>query len=230
MRAAEISISRGFPGGTPLESPGGDRLPPGPPRDFIFQPDLRITKGVRVMTVPIPGSKVRSDSQKVKFSTIFGRPKTCFFDQISGVPGRAPLATNHAGRSVRVSPHPGGRGQDGIVSGTFPGFLPKQPLLSSRSLLPSPCGAAAGLPSSPSALTGSGLAQLLPSWTILQNKNFKSLGGTPGGTPGGPPTDTPQGSPGDTRGDHQGTPQGGSPGGTPGDTQRKPQGTPQAPV
>ena len=48
------------------------------------------------MPVPIPGSKVGSDNQKVKFLTIFGRPKTRFFDQISGVPGRAPLATNHA--------------------------------------------------------------------------------------------------------------------------------------
>ena len=49
------------------------------------------------MPVPIPGSKVGSDNQKVKFLTIFGRPKTRFFDQISGVPGRAPLATNHLG-------------------------------------------------------------------------------------------------------------------------------------
>ena len=48
------------------------------------------------MPVPISNLKVRSDSQRVKFLTIFGRPKTCFFDQISGVPGRAPLATNHA--------------------------------------------------------------------------------------------------------------------------------------
>ena len=48
------------------------------------------------MPVPIPGSKVGSDNQKVKFLTISGRPKTGFFDQISGVPGRAPLATNHA--------------------------------------------------------------------------------------------------------------------------------------
>ena len=48
------------------------------------------------MPVPNPGSKVGSDNQKVKFLTIFGRPKTGFFDKISGVPGRAPLATNHA--------------------------------------------------------------------------------------------------------------------------------------
>ena len=31
------------------------------------------------MPVPIPGSKVRSDNQKVKFLTIFGRPKTGIF-------------------------------------------------------------------------------------------------------------------------------------------------------
>ena len=48
------------------------------------------------MPVPIPGSKVGSDSQKVKFLMIFGRPKTRFFEEILGVPGRAPLATNHA--------------------------------------------------------------------------------------------------------------------------------------
>ena len=48
------------------------------------------------MPVPIPGSNVGSDTQKVKFLTIFGRPKTGIFDKISGVPGRAPLATNHA--------------------------------------------------------------------------------------------------------------------------------------
>ena len=38
------------------------------------------------MPVPIPGSKVGSDTQKVKFLTIFGRPETRFFCQISGVP------------------------------------------------------------------------------------------------------------------------------------------------
>ena len=51
------------------------------------------------MPVPIPGSKVGSDSQKVKFLTISGRPKTGIFGQISGVPGpfpQFPLATNHA--------------------------------------------------------------------------------------------------------------------------------------
>ena len=48
------------------------------------------------MPVPILGSKVRSDTLKVKFLTIFGRPKTGFFHGFRGVPGRAPLATNHA--------------------------------------------------------------------------------------------------------------------------------------
>ncbi len=49
------------------------------------------------MPVPIPGLKVGSDNQKVKFLTIFGRPKTGIF---RGVPGRAPLATNHAALPV----------------------------------------------------------------------------------------------------------------------------------
>ena len=51
------------------------------------------------MPVPIPGPEVGSDSLKVKFLMIFGRPKTGFFDQISGPPGtfpQFPLATNHA--------------------------------------------------------------------------------------------------------------------------------------
>ena len=38
------------------------------------------------MPVPIPGSKVGSDSLKVKFLMIFGRPKTGFF-------GRFPVTT-----------------------------------------------------------------------------------------------------------------------------------------
>ena len=42
------------------------------------------------MPVPIPGPEVGSDSQKVKFLMIFGRPKTGFLDQISGVPGPFP--------------------------------------------------------------------------------------------------------------------------------------------
>ena len=48
------------------------------------------------MPVPIPGLKVGSDIQKVKFLTIFGRPKNWIFREFRGVPGRAPLATNHA--------------------------------------------------------------------------------------------------------------------------------------
>ena len=48
------------------------------------------------MPVPIPGSKVASDSQKAKFLTIFVRPKTGIFREFRGVPGPAPLATNHA--------------------------------------------------------------------------------------------------------------------------------------
>jgi hypothetical protein len=39
------------------------------------------------MPVPIPGLKVGSDNQKVKFLTIFGRPKTGFFRRFRGVPG-----------------------------------------------------------------------------------------------------------------------------------------------
>ena len=39
------------------------------------------------MPVPIPGSKVGSDSQQVMFLTIFGRPKTAIFRRFRGVPG-----------------------------------------------------------------------------------------------------------------------------------------------
>ena len=39
------------------------------------------------MPVPIPGLKVGSDSQKVKFLTIFGRPKTGIFRRFRGVLG-----------------------------------------------------------------------------------------------------------------------------------------------
>ena len=39
------------------------------------------------MPVPIPGLKVGSDKQKVKFLTIFGRPKTGIFRRFRGVPG-----------------------------------------------------------------------------------------------------------------------------------------------
>ena len=49
------------------------------------------------MPVPIPGSKVGSDNQKVKFFTIFGRPKTCFFSKKSGVRG------HHATRRAAVA-------------------------------------------------------------------------------------------------------------------------------
>ena len=66
------------------------------------------------MPVPIPGPEVRSDSLKVKFLMIFGRPKTGFFDKISGAPGyipQFPLATNHA--APRVWPQPKFRVGDG---------------------------------------------------------------------------------------------------------------------
>ena len=43
------------------------------------------------MPVPIPGPEVGHDSQKVKFLTIFGRPKTGIFRRFLGVPGCAPL-------------------------------------------------------------------------------------------------------------------------------------------
>ena len=39
------------------------------------------------MPVPIPGPKVGSDNQKVKFLTIFGRPKAWIFGRFRGVPG-----------------------------------------------------------------------------------------------------------------------------------------------
>ena len=42
------------------------------------------------MPVPIPGPEVGSDSLKVKFLMIFGRPKTGFLEQISGAPGYIP--------------------------------------------------------------------------------------------------------------------------------------------
>ena len=42
------------------------------------------------MPVPIPGPEVGSDSLKVEFLMIFGRPKTGFFGQISGAPGYIP--------------------------------------------------------------------------------------------------------------------------------------------
>ena len=64
------------------------------------------------MPVPFPVSKVGSDKQKVEFLTISGRPKTRFFDKISGVPGpfpQFPLATNHAVLRVPFGPGVGGR-------------------------------------------------------------------------------------------------------------------------
>ena len=39
------------------------------------------------MPVPIPGPEVGHDSQKVKFLTIFGRPKTGIFGRFPGVRG-----------------------------------------------------------------------------------------------------------------------------------------------
>ena len=39
------------------------------------------------MPVPIPGLKVGSDNQKVKFLRIFVRPKTGIFRRFRGVPG-----------------------------------------------------------------------------------------------------------------------------------------------
>ena len=60
------------------------------------------------MPVPILGLKDWSDNQKVKFLTIFGRPKTGIFREFGGVPGRAPLATNHAvnlAAPKRTEPH-----------------------------------------------------------------------------------------------------------------------------
>ena len=42
------------------------------------------------MPVLIPGSKVGSDTLKVKILMIFGRPKIGFFGYISGAPGYIP--------------------------------------------------------------------------------------------------------------------------------------------
>ena len=39
------------------------------------------------MPVPIPGLKVESDNQILKFLTISGRPKTGIFRRFRGVPG-----------------------------------------------------------------------------------------------------------------------------------------------
>ena len=53
------------------------------------------------MPVPIPGPEDGSDSLKVKILTIFGRPKTGFFDKISGAPGYIPpIPASYQPRSV----------------------------------------------------------------------------------------------------------------------------------
>ena len=81
------------------------------------------------MPVPIPGSKVGSDTQKVKFLSIFGRPKTGIFGKISGVPGpfpQFPLATNHAVKAPqqpaapRTLSQPEARGSAGEPQMTLP--------------------------------------------------------------------------------------------------------------
>ena len=69
------------------------------------------------MPVLIPGPEVGSDSLKVKFLMIFGRPKTGFFGQISGAPGYIPpIPASYQPRSstrvefeVRRSQHGAGR-------------------------------------------------------------------------------------------------------------------------
>ena len=53
------------------------------------------------MPVPIPGSQVRSDNQKVKFLTISGRPKTWIFREFRGVPG-GPKALNMDTPAARI--------------------------------------------------------------------------------------------------------------------------------
>ena len=57
------------------------------------------------MPVPIPGPEVGSDSLKVEFLPIFGRPKIGFFGTFPGPRGtfpRFPLATNHAARAALI--------------------------------------------------------------------------------------------------------------------------------
>ena len=74
------------------------------------------------MPVPFPVSKVWSDNQKVKFLTIFGRPKTRFSDKISAefrnFP-QFPLATNHADYPGRAPP--------GLSPGSSPEVSPGVP-------------------------------------------------------------------------------------------------------
>ena len=60
------------------------------------------------MPVLILGSKVGSDSLKVKFLMIFGRPKIGFFGTFPGPRGtfpQFPLATNHAALGLRETRH-----------------------------------------------------------------------------------------------------------------------------
>ena len=66
------------------------------------------------MPVLIPGPEVGSDSLKVKFLMIFGRPKTGFFEQISGAPGYIP--------PIPASYQPRRRG-DGDPGGTLVSML-----------------------------------------------------------------------------------------------------------
>ena len=54
------------------------------------------------MPVPILGLKVRSDSQKVKFLMIFGRPKTGIFRQFRGVPGHCEYVTRCTGGAFNL--------------------------------------------------------------------------------------------------------------------------------
>ena len=57
------------------------------------------------MPVPNPGPKVGSDSLKVKFLMIFGRPKTRFFGQISGAPGYiSPIPASYQPRRFNFGP------------------------------------------------------------------------------------------------------------------------------
>ena len=67
------------------------------------------------MPVPIPVSKVGSDSLKVKFLTISGRPKTRFSDQISAEFRNFPQFPDDTNHAVRVQ----GEGVGGL---RFPRF------------------------------------------------------------------------------------------------------------
>ena len=65
------------------------------------------------MPVPIPGSKVGSDNQKVKFLTIFGRPKTGIFHRFRGVPG-GPNALDMDTLAARIDALGRSRGRSAI--------------------------------------------------------------------------------------------------------------------